>query len=119
MKNALFLFIVLTVLGTSCRVFSALTSRTTIGANESFVLGNNPHGSYSVKLRNASRQTLTITQTALDGTVISTTTAPYNEWLSLNIAKNTAIRIGNKSDQKADVELKVTGDTNLSMGYQK
>jgi hypothetical protein len=118
MKNALFLIIVLAFVGTSCGVFSSLTSRTTIGANESFVLGNNPHGSYSVKLRNASKQPLTITQTQLDGTVISTTTAPYNEWLSLSVAKNTAIRIGNKSDKKADVDLKVVGDTNLSMGYQ-
>jgi hypothetical protein len=119
MKKVLFLFVIISVLGVACRAFSSLTSRTTIGANESFVLGDNPHGNYSVKLRNTSREALTITQTRLDGTVISTTTAPHNKWLNLEVPKNTAVRISNQSDQKADVELKVNGDTNLSMGYQK
>jgi hypothetical protein len=119
MKKVLFVLTILACFSASCGVFGSLTSHTIIGANESFVLGEGQHGSYSVRLRNTSRQTLTITQTQSDGTVIKTVSAPHNVWLSLDIAKNTAVRISNTSDRQAAVDLKVQGDTNLSMGYQK
>jgi hypothetical protein len=119
MKKVLFILTILACFGTACGVFGKLTSQTTIGANESFVLGEGQHGSYNVRLRNKTRQTLTITQTQIDGTVIKTVSAPYNEWLSLDIAGDTAIRISNTSNRAAAVDLIVKGDTNLSMGYQK
>lgn len=115
MKNALFIFLVVSLSMTACR---SLTSVTSIKANESFVLGNNPHGSYTIQLRNTAKQPLTITQTQLDGTVKSTTIAKYKEWLTLQVDKNTAVQIGNKSEKTAEVELKIVGDTHLSMGYK-
>jgi hypothetical protein len=40
--------------------FSSLNSNTTIKPNESFVLGNNEHGTFKVKLKNASNHDLKI-----------------------------------------------------------
>ncbi len=115
MKNALFMLFILSLLLASCR---SLTSVTSIKANESFILGNNPHGGYFVKLRNTAKQDLTIIQSDLDGKVKSTTVAKSKEWLNLQVAPNTAVQIQNAASTSADVELKLVGDTHLSMGYK-
>jgi hypothetical protein len=41
-----------------------------------------------------------------------------NQKASLKVDRNTAVVIGNPSNESADVELKVHGDTGLSMGYK-
>ena len=100
----------------ACR---SLTSLTTIPANDSFMLGNNPHNAYSVTLRNESRKTITIYQLSLSGEVKGTILAEPQKWLSVTVPANTALQIKNKADVAANVALKVYGDTNLSMGYKK
>jgi hypothetical protein len=115
MKNVLFLLVSVSLLATACR---SLTSVTTIKANESFVLGNNPHRGYSVELENTAKYDLTIIQSDLDGVVKSTMVAQPKKKITLKIAPNTVLRIENKANKSADVALKVVGDTGLSMGYQ-
>jgi hypothetical protein len=102
----------------SCSVFGSLTSNTTIQPNESFVLGNNEHGSFKVKLKNVSNQSLTIFMTPIEGGRHSTIMVKPNESVRVKAERNTALVIENKSSEIASVDLYVTGDTGLSMGYK-
>ncbi len=100
---------------TSCKT---LTSTTTIEANNSFVLGNNTHGFYNVKLKNISNHSIAIYQKTLMDSVHSFATIKPRETVHVYADKNTALIIENKSTSQAQVELHVGGDTNLSMGYK-
>ncbi len=44
----------------SCSIFRSLTSVTTIEPNNSFILGQGEHGSYSIDLENTSKTSLII-----------------------------------------------------------
>jgi hypothetical protein len=112
MKNVLFALLVLTV--SSCSV----TSSTLIKSKESFVLGNNPHGSFSVKLKNVSLSNLTYYQAPIDGEKqVATVIKPYQS-AHITVGKNTALVIDNQTAIMATVHLKITGDVGLSMGYK-
>ena len=100
---------------TSC----SLTSTTYIKPNESFVLGNNQHGKFSVKLKNISTTNLTIWLMPLDGGKHSPIDVKPNETVKVKVDKNTALTIENNHPSEASVELVVKGDTGLSMGYKK
>jgi hypothetical protein len=97
----------------------ALHSNTTIKANDSFILGNNPHGTFKVKLENVSKNNLEVYHAPIAGGKHSTVIVKPNEKVSLKVDANTALFIQNKSNEEASVNLKVTGDLELSMGYQK
>jgi hypothetical protein len=113
-KTALMIFLV-GLLITAC---STLTSTTSIDANNSFVLGNNPHGTFSVRLKNISEEDIELHRAPIDGGRHSFETVKPGETIKVNVDKNTALVIDNKSTKKASVELFVTGDTGLSMGYK-
>jgi hypothetical protein len=115
MKINLFVLFASVALLWSC---GSLTSVTTIEANNSFILGNNPHGFYNVKVKNISRQSIVVYQKTLTDSVHSFTTIKARETVHVYANKNTALIIENKSDSQAKVELHVNGDTNLSMGYK-
>lgn len=59
--------IIALLLTTSCSIFGSLTSNTTIKPNESFVLGNNQHGSFTTYLKNEGATVLKIYQAPIDG----------------------------------------------------
>lgn len=111
--------IFLALIITSCGVFGSLTSNTTIKPNESFVLGNNEHGTFKVKLKNVSNHDLKIIMAPIAGGTHSPLTVRPNETITVKAESNTALIIENKSDEAASVDLYVTGDTGLSMGYNK
>jgi hypothetical protein len=111
--------IVLAVTIASCNVFSSLTSNTTIKPNESFVLGNNEHGTFKVKLKNVSNHDLQLIMAPITGGTHSPITVRPNETTTVKAESNTALIIENKSNESASVDLYVTGDTGLSMGYNK
>jgi hypothetical protein len=111
--------IVLVLLITSCSVFGPLTSNTTIKPNESFVLGNNEHGTFKVKLKNVSNHDLQLIMAPITGGTHSPITVGSNETTTVKVASDTALIIENKSIEGASVDLYVTGDTGLSMGYNK
>jgi hypothetical protein len=102
----------------SCSVFGSLTSNTSIKANESFVLGNNEHKTFKVKLKNVSNHALTVFMAPITGGTHSPIVVNPNETITAKADKNTAIIIENKSNDGANVDLYVTGDLGLSMGYK-
>lgn len=110
------LFLALTL--TSCSVFGSLTSNTTIQPNDSFVLGNNEHGSFKVKLKNVSNNILKVYKAPIEGGTHSPVMVKPNESVTVKADRNTALVIENKSNEVASVDLYVTGDTGLSMGYK-
>jgi hypothetical protein len=112
MKKLIFLFV--SILVTSC----TLHSTTYIKANESFVLGNNKHGRFSVKLKNTSKNSLEIWKMHLEGGQHSPKIVQPNETVHVKINSESALRILNNTTSDATVELLVKGDTNLSMGYK-
>jgi hypothetical protein len=95
-----------------------LTSTTTIDANNSFVLGNNQHGTFSARLKNISENDIELHRAPVDGGRHSFETVKPGQTIKVNVDKNTALVIENKSSSKASVELFVKGDTGLSMGYK-
>ncbi|CAH0996872.1 hypothetical protein EMA8858_03007 [Emticicia aquatica] len=115
MKKLLLTSLAFTLFFTSCK---SLSSTTYIKAKESFVLGNNKHGKFSVRLKNTSTSNLEIWKIPIDGGKHSPVTVKPNEIVKVNVEKNTALRIENKANEQAVVELLVKGDTGLSMGYK-
>jgi hypothetical protein len=115
MKN-LFAFVLFLFLMSSC---ASLTSTTFIKPNESFVLGDNEHGSFSVRLKNISPNKLELWKAPIDGGRHSPVNVEPNETVKVKVPKNTALRIDNKNATEASVELLVKGDVGLSMGYKK
>lgn len=95
-----------------------LTSTTTIDANNSFVLGNNQHGTFSARLKNISESDIELHRAPIDGGRHSSETVKPGQTKKVKVEKNTALVIDNKSNNKVSVELFVQGDTGLSMGYK-
>ena len=115
MKKLFLTSIAFTLFLTSCR---SLGSTTYIKGNDAFILGNNKLGAFSVRLKNASKSNLELWRTPIDGGQHSPVTVKPNETVKLNVEKNTALKIENKTNEQATVELLVKGDIGLSMGYK-
>jgi hypothetical protein len=114
MKKLLAICLVLQILAVSC----SLTSNTTIKPNDSFILGNNEHGAFKVKLKNVSPNQLELYHAPIAGGRHSGQIIQPNKSITVKVDRNTALIIANASSDQANVELKVTGDLGLSMGYK-
>ncbi len=113
-KNGLFIaFIALTI--TSC---GTLTSTTSIEGKNSFVLGNNKHGVFSVRLKNISKSDVIVHRAPIEGGRHSFETVTPGKTVKVKVEKNTALVIDNQGLDQVSVELYVIGDTGLSMGYK-
>lgn len=112
------LTIVVSILLTSCSIFSSLNSNTSIKPNDSFLLGNNKHEKFSITLKNISNHAIDIYFAPINGGNYSRQTLQVNEVVHTNVPKNTAIVIENKSDQYASINITARGDLNLSMDYK-
>ena len=117
MKKLLFAIAILSI--TSCSMFRTLTSNTVIAPNEAFKLGDNEHGSFSVNLKNVSKNDLTIYEAPIGGGRHSFVTVKPQETVKVSVNEHTALIIENKSGDTASVDLFVKGDLDLSMGYAK
>jgi hypothetical protein len=117
MKN-LITTVAISILVTSCSIFGSLTSNVGLKANESFVLGNNEHGSFKAKIKNVSNHPVAIVMCPINGGSHSRQTVMPNESTTIKAETNTALVIENKSNEEASIDLKVNGDTGLSMGYK-
>ena len=115
MKNLILSAVALLLLSASCRT---LGSTTYIKSYDAFILGNNKHGAFSVKLKNVSANDLELWRAPIEGGQHSRLTVKPNETVKLKVEKNTALKIENKNNEQATVELLVKGDTGLSMGYK-
>jgi hypothetical protein len=96
----------------------SLTSVTMIKPNDAFVLGNNQHGSFTVKLKNLSDNDVKLWQVPVEGGQHSPLIVRSRKKAKVHVGRNTALRIENDSRKEASVELIVTGDIGLSMGYK-
>lgn len=114
MKYAFLILLSITFLN-SC---SSLKSNTIIKPKDSFILGNNEHGSFKVALTNVSKNDLEIYYAPIAGGKHSTQIINPNKKINIKIDPNTALYIVNNSMDTASVNLTVTGDTGLSMGYK-
>jgi hypothetical protein len=120
MKKSFFVLLLISSLFASCRLlpFAGLTSTTYIKAKEAFVLGNNEHGKFFARLKNASNAPITVWKCPIYGGRHSPVTVNPNEPVKENVDRDTALKIENDSDVQVAVELVVKGDTGLSMGYK-
>jgi hypothetical protein len=117
MKRVALLIVFTSLFFISCIPFRTLNSTTDSKPKESFLLGNNVHGKFAAKVTNTSDKPVTLWKCPIAGgkhspiTLYGTTT--------IKVEKNTALRIENDSNEQISVQLKVSGDIGLSMGYQK
>lgn len=118
MKKLIIASIALMLFVSSCSVFSSLNSNTVIKPNDSFILGNNEHGSFKVQLKNVSKNDLNVYHAPVGGGRHSGQTVKPNESVTIKVDRNTALVIQNATPDTASVDLKVTGDLGLSMGYK-
>lgn len=119
MKHIALIFATILVF-TSCAhlPFQRLTSTTTIKGNDAFILGNNEHGKFAVRLKNTADSEITIWQVPVTGGQHSPLKIGAKQKAEIKVDRNTALRIENPSSEAIDIELIVTGDTGLSMGYK-
>ncbi len=103
---------------TSCGSLFPLTSNTTIKANDSFLLGNNEHDTFTVRMKNVCNHDVTVYMKPITGGRHSTVVVKPQESLKTTVEINTALVVENNSNEVANVDLKVTGDLNLQMGYK-
>ena len=118
MKKIISIYAII-ILITSCSMFKTVTSNTTITPQNSFILGNNEHGSFTVKLKNVSKNDVVLHRAPIAGGNHSYVTVKPTETVKVNVEANTALVIKNKSNDTASVDLYIKGDTGLSMGYKK
>jgi hypothetical protein len=114
MKKLPVIFMAILFLAAAC----SLTSNTTIKPNDSFILGNNEHGAFKVKLKNVSQHPLEVYEAPISGGKHSGQMIEPNKTVTVKVDRNTALVIANAANDQANVELKVTGDLGLSMGYK-
>ncbi len=115
MKNLFLSLFAFVVFASSCKT---LTSSTSIKPNDSFVLGNNEHGAFTVKLKNVSANDVEVYMAPITGGSYSRLIVKPYQVVTVSVEKNTALVVDNKSNDKALVDLKVKGDVGLSMGYK-
>jgi hypothetical protein len=114
-KSAAVILAATTFLMQSC----ALHSTTTIKSNERFLLGNNPHNSFRVRLKNISDKEVEIHRAPIGGGRHSGQMVQPGKSVRVRVEANSALVIINNAESDASVQLTVHGDTGLSMGYKK
>ncbi len=114
MKNLLFLFFLVVSL-LACRT---LNSTTYIESGQSFVLGKGTHGNYQAQIRNVGKYNIEVLQNNA-GVTASLGYLKPNEKQLYPVAKNVTVMFKNASTEKAAIEIKLVGDTGLSMGYEE
>jgi hypothetical protein len=103
------------ILGSSCSIHST----TAIKSKEQFLLGNNPHRPFRVKLKNISGSEVEVHRAPIDGGRHSGQVVASGETIRVRVESNTALVISNNTAAEVSVQLTVRGDTGLSMGYAK
>jgi hypothetical protein len=94
----------------------SLTSRTTIGPNKAFELGDGTHGSFTATVKNDCTVPVEIFEMPLGATEKKLATLQPGQQKKVKFAANTKAIFKNTSNEEAIVNLKVSGDTGLSMG---
>ncbi len=99
-------------------LFDNLTSTTYIEANQSFVLGEGKHGGYYAKIINKGEVNVEVFAAAENEERKSLGVLKSGDKGEYNVAKNTQVIFKNLGDKTATIGIKLSGETNLSMGYK-
>jgi hypothetical protein len=91
---------------------------TYIEANKSFVLGEGKHGSYFAKIINKGETDVEVFIERENEERKSLGVLKPNGKGEYNVAKNTLVIFKNLGDKTAIIGIKLSGETNLSMGYK-
>jgi ABC-type Fe3+-hydroxamate transport system substrate-binding protein len=94
----------------------ALTSNTVIGPKKEFELGDGKHGAFEAVVKNVSDATVDIYKQPLGGAQEKVISLAPGDKTTVSIAADTKAIFKNLSNGQASLNLKVTGDTGLSMG---
>ena len=99
-------------------LFDNLTSTTYIEANKSFVLGEGKHGGYFAKITNKGETDVEVFGKRENEERKSLGVLKPDDKGEYNVAKNTQVIFKNLGDKTATIGIKLSGETNLSMGYK-
>ena len=111
MKKMVFLLVVAAAIS-SC----SLTSRTSIGPQKAFELGNGQHGSFKAVVKNDGDVAVDVFEVPLSSAEKKLLTLQPGQQKTVRFAADTKAVFKNNSNKEATVKLKVTGDTGLTMG---
>jgi hypothetical protein len=111
MKKSNAIFLAVLVLS-SC----SITSRTTIGPQKAFELGDGRHGSFKAIVKNDSDVAVDVCKAPLGRAETKLITLQPGQQKSVRFSADTKAIFRNNSSKEAAVILKVTGDTGLTMG---
>lgn len=115
MNKLLIALITIALTASSCKTVYSTTS---IEPNKSFVLGDNEHDAFEVTIKNISKENLELSIMLNVGSKKLIQILNPDSNATINIEKNTALYIGNKSNNKVSVELNLKSNSHLSMGYR-
>jgi hypothetical protein len=117
MKNSIIIIFAISLFCSSCAI---VNSTTFIKAHDTFLLGNNKHEAFKVKFKNSSWHSVEVCKAAINGgEKYSLETVKPFQTIMLDVERNTALIVDNKSKMLATVKLVITGNSgNLSMGYK-
>jgi hypothetical protein len=101
-----------------CSACGTLNSVTTIEPNQTFVLGENSHLPFRARIKNIGEGAVEVLLTASKKTT-SLGILHQNENAYYEAAANNVVSFKNVGTTKANIKIKLVGDTNLSMGYSK
>jgi len=104
----------------SCGIFVALTSQTSIEPGKSFVLGEGEHGSYTASIQNTTNSPVEVFIQKYQSEV-STSLGVLNKGdkQEYRVAKDNRVSFKNLGKKVAEINIKLRGETNLSMGYKE
>ncbi len=120
MKRVLVFVLFICVFFQSCGIFGVLTSQTTIEPEKSFVLGEGQHGSYTAVIKNNSSSPVEVFIQKYQSEV-NTSLGILNkgDQQEYRVAKDNRVSFKNLGKKVAVINIKLNGETNLSMGYQE
>lgn len=120
MKRVLVVVLFSFVFFQSCSVFGVLTSQTTIEPGKSFVLGEGEHGSYTASIQNTASSPVEVFIQKYQSEV-STSLGVLNkgDQQEYRVANNNRVSFKNLGKRVAVINIKLRGETNLSMGYKE
>ena len=97
----------------------SVTSSTVIDAGQTFVLdgsGERVQG-FSVDLRNSGREAVEVVEAGPGGRMGAPTVVAPGERARASVGPGASLRVRNREGRQARVDLVLTGNTNVGMGY--
>lgn len=94
-----------------------INSGLNIAPGQEFRLGENEHGSFSVFATNAGAVAVTVLEEAVGGERVELATLVPGASVEQRFRADTIAIFLNSSQSPARLDVKIVGDTNLSMGY--